>query len=53
MKLFEAPSLTKPIWALFCLHDVTAESVGALTDHFVNTFVCKNVAEAYDFVAML
>ena len=40
--LFEhsmAFSLTKPIWALICLHDVTQESVATLTDHFANAFV--------------
>ena len=40
--------LTKPIWPLICLHDVTQESFEALTDHFANTFVREN-----DFVATL
>ena len=43
--------LTKPIWALICLHDVTWESVAALTDHFTNAFVGENVARLCDVVA--
>ena len=35
--------LTKPNWALICLHDVARESVAALTDHFANAFVRENV----------
>ena len=31
--------LTKPIWALICLHGVTQESIAALTDHFADAFV--------------
>ena len=46
-------SLTKPIWALICLHYVTLESVEALTDHFYNAFVRENVARVYDVVATL
>ena len=42
--------LTKPIWALICLHDVTPESVAALTDHFTHAFVRENVARVYDVV---
>ena len=46
--------LTKSIWALiFFLHDVTRESVAALTDHFADAFVRKNVAHVYDVVATL
>ena len=45
--------LTKPIWALICLHDVTLENVAALTDHFANAFVRENVARVYDVVATL
>ena len=41
-------NLTKPILGLICLHDVTQESVAALTDHFTNVFVRKNVARVYD-----
>ena len=29
------------------MHDVTRESVAAVTDHFADAFVCKNVARAY------
>ena len=43
-------NLTKPIWALFCLHEVTRESVAALTDHFADAFVHKNVGHVYDVV---
>ena len=45
--------LTKPIWALICLHDVTQESVGTLTDHFTDAFVRENVDCIYDIVATL
>ena len=45
--------LTKPIWALICLHDVTQECVAALTDHFVDAFVRENVVLIYDVVATL
>ena len=45
--------LTKPIWALICLHDVTREGVAALNDHFVDAFVHKNVGSVNDFVARL
>ena len=45
--------LTKPIWALICLHDVTWESVAALTDHFGNSFVRENAARVYGVVATL
>ena len=40
--------LTKPVWALICLHDVTRESVAALTDHFADVFVREKVASVYD-----
>ena len=43
-------NLTKPIWALFCLHEVTRESAAALTDHFADAFVRKNVGRVYDVV---
>ena len=46
-------NLTKPIWALVCLHDVTQESIAALTDHFVDAFVREKVARVYDVVATL
>ena len=46
-------SLTKPIWALICLHKVTLESVAALTDHFADAFVRENVACIYNVVATL
>ena len=45
--------LTKPIWALICLHDVTQESVAALTYHFADAFVGENVARVYDIVMTL
>ena len=38
------------IWALNCLHDITQESVAALTDHFIDAFVQENVAPDYDVV---
>ena len=44
-------SLTKPIWALICLHDVTLESIVVLTDLFADAFVRENVAHVYDVVA--
>ena len=34
-------------WALICMDDVTPESVAAVTDHFVDAFVRKNVASEY------
>ena len=43
--------LTKPIWALICLHGVARESVAALTDHFADAFVRENVARFYAVVA--
>ena len=46
-------SLTKSIWALISLHDVTRESVAALTDHFADTSVRENIALFYDVVATL
>ena len=46
-------SLTKPIWALSCLHEVTQEGVADLTDHFADAFVHKNVARVYHVVATL
>ena len=45
--------LTKPIWALICLHDVTQESITTLTDHLADAFVRETVALVYDVVAML
>ena len=45
--------LTKPIWALICLHDVTWDSVAALSDHFADAFVLENIARNYDIVTML
>ena len=29
------------------MHDVTLESVAAVTDHFADAFVCENVAGVY------
>ena len=46
-------SLTKPIWALICLHDVTRGSFAALTDHFTDAFVSQNVAGVYGVRATL
>ena len=34
-------------WALICMHDVTLESVAAVTDHFADAFVRENVARVY------
>ena len=34
-------------WALICMHDVTLESVAAVTDHFADAFVRGNVAYVY------
>ena len=34
-------------WALICIHDVTLESVAAVTDHFTDAFVHENVARIY------
>ena len=36
-------NLTKPVWALICLHNATLGSDAALTDHFAYAFVCENV----------
>ena len=44
--------LTKPIWPPICLHDVTRESVAALTDHSAYAFVRENVACVYSLVYM-
>ena len=41
-------NLTKPIWALICLHDITRESVAALTDRLADAFVRENVSRIYD-----
>ena len=41
---FYLKSLNK---ALICMHDVTRESVVAVTDHFADVFVRKNVARVY------
>ena len=43
--------LTKPIWALICLHDITRQIIAALTDHFADDFVRENVARVCDYVA--
>ena len=42
--------LTKPIWALICFHNVTWESVAALTDHFADALDRENVACVYHFM---
>ena len=34
-------------WALICMHDVTLESLAAVTDHFADAFVRENVAHVY------
>ena len=34
-------------WALICMHNVTLESVAAVTDHFADAFICENVARVY------
>ena len=34
-------------WALILMHDVTLESVAAVTDHFTDAFVRENVARVY------
>ena len=34
-------------WALICMHDVTLESVAAVTDHFADAFIRNNVARVY------
>ena len=39
--------LTKPVWALLCLHDLTRLNIAALTDHFADAFVRENVADVY------
>ena len=39
--------LKKLNWALICMHDVTLESVVAVTDYFANAFVRENVARVY------
>ena len=46
-------SLTKSIWAMSCLQDVTEESVAAWAYHFADAFVRENVAHVYDVVATL
>ena len=46
-------NLTKPVWALIFLHEVTRKSVAALTDHYVDAFVRENVVRAYEVVATL
>ena len=33
--------------ALICMHDVTLESVAAVTDHFADAFVRENVGRVY------
>ena len=43
--LFEHGFNSKSLnWALICMHDVTLESVAAVTDHFADHFVRENVA---------
>ena len=32
---------------MICMHDVTLESVAAVTDHFTDAFVRENVARVY------
>ena len=39
--------LKKPKKALIGMHDVTLESVAAVTDHFADAFVRENVARVY------
>ena len=34
-------------WALICMHDVTLDSLAAMTDHFAEAFVRENVASVY------
>ena len=34
-------------WALILMHDVTLESVAAVTDHFADAIVRENVARIY------
>ena len=46
-------NLTKPIWALICLYNITRESVAALTDHFEDAFVRENVAPVYEVVVTI
>ena len=43
--LFEHGIYLKSLsWALICMHNVTLESVAAVTDHFADAFVHENVA---------
>ena len=46
-------NLTKPIWALIRLHEVTLESVVALTDYFTDAFVFENVVCVYEVMETL
>ena len=39
--------LKMPKLGPYCVHDVTRESVTAVTDHFADAFVRKNVARVY------
>ena len=39
--------LKRPKQALICMHDVTRESVAAVSDHFADAFVLENVARVY------
>ena len=39
--------LKSPNWALICMHDVTLESIAAITDHFPDTFLRESVARVY------
>ena len=47
-RLNMAFNLTKPTWALICMHGITQESTVALTDHFADVFVRESVARVYD-----
>ena len=46
-------NLTKPIWALICLHDLTLERIAGLTDRFAEAFARVNVTRNYDVVPTL
>ena len=46
--LFEHGFYLKSLnWALICMHDITLESVAAVTDHFADAFVRENVTRVY------
>ena len=36
-------NLTKPLWALIFLHEVTRKSIAAVTDHFVELLFSKTL----------